>query len=531
MFSTATLVQSPQDTEYISSKQSPMYNYPQPSSTFSSSASHLTRTNTDTTEVLASVGSSRHASDDEHDGHFHQPASFAHKELAQPPSPRTFQLDQSPQQQNNARKPVEPMPDLDINELVQNFQNHQLHTPPRSPSGQAAGSAIPTSPQAKHGHHGFFLRRKDSKMATSKKSKKSGVKTSHGVFHGLKRFLRTGTSSSVSSVQTSPRLMPAEPKHHHNHAHGNAFETDLHKKYGKMGRVLGHGAGGTVRILTRVSDNKTFAIKQFRKRRNTEPERIYTKKIMAEYTLGSTFHHPNIIETIDIVKEGDSFYEVMEYARYELFSAVMDGDMEREEIACCFHGVVQGVAYLHEMGVAHRDLKLDNCVMNEDALVKIIDFGCSMVCQLPFEKHPAMARGISGSDPYIAPEVFTTDEHDAQPADVWSLGIIFVCMTIGRFPWKIPRLDEDESFEAFAKGDKGKQRVLKLLPRESRPIMSRILEVDPLKRATIKDVLADPWFQSIDACTVDHKSSNHPHHLGDDDGVTLREPHPKVAEN
>ncbi|KAG0091299.1 hypothetical protein BGZ92_001033 [Podila epicladia] len=251
---------------------------------------------------------------------------------------------------------------------------------------------------------------------------------------------------------------------------------------------------------------------------------------MAEYTLGSTFHHPNIIETVDIVKEDDCFYEVMEYAKYELFSAVMEGDMGRDEIACCFHGVVQGVAYLHEMGVAHRDLKLDNCVMNEDGIVKIIDFGCSMVCKLPFERHVAMARGISGSDPYIAPEVFITDEHDARPADVWSLGIIFVCMTIGRFPWKIPKGDQDPSYEAFARsGDKGKQRVLKLLPRESRPIMSRILEVDPTKRATIEEVVADPWFQSIDACTIHSRSCNHPHHLGDDDGVILREP-PKASD-
>ncbi|KAG0330411.1 hypothetical protein BG000_011722 [Podila horticola] len=522
--SSATLVQAHQETEYISSKHSPMYQYTQHSSsmasTYSSSGFHLTRTNTDTTEVLvshpASIGSSRHASDDEDDVHFHH----THKDPNQPPSPRPFQLDQPPQQQGNGRKVA--IPDLDITDLVQNFDNQQLDANPIMHSEQTAGPVSPTSHHAKHGRHGFLLRRKDSKMSSPKKSKKSGTKTSHGIFHDLKRFLKTGSSSS----STSPRLPPTPHGHH-----CNSFETDLHKKYGKMGKILGHGAGGTVRILTRASDKKTFAIKQFRKRRTAESDRIYTKKIMAEYTLGSTFHHPNIIETVDIVKEDDSFYEVMEYAKYELFSAVMEGDMGRDEIACCFHGVVEGVAYLHEMGVAHRDLKLDNCVMNEDGIVKIIDFGCSMVCKLPFERHVAMAQGISGSDPYIAPEVFTTDEHDARPADVWSLGIIFVCMTIGRFPWKIPKGDEDPSYEAFAKsGDKGKQRVLKLLPRESRPIMSRILEVDPTKRATIEEVLADPWFQSIDACTVYSRSCNHPHHLGDDNGVILREPSPKAAD-
>lgn len=263
--------------------------------------------------------------------------------------------------------------------------------------------------------------------------KRSGRETSHGIFHDLKRFFNVnssqhnsqssgptpcstghvgggtspdpnGTSTSIKSRKSgllsdwshgekggagvsgteSPR--PNGP-------HGNSIETDLRKKYGKLGKVLGRGAGGTVRILSRSSDQKVFAIKQFRKRRPNESERSYVKKVTSEYCLGSTFHHPNIIETLDIVKESGSYYEVMEFAKYELFSAVMSGLMGREEIACCFRGIVDGVAYLHGLGVAHRDLKLDNCVMNEQGIVKIIDFGCSMVFQLPFDKKIQMAKG------------------------------------------------------------------------------------------------------------------------------------------
>ncbi|KAI8601039.1 kinase-like domain-containing protein, partial [Dissophora ornata] len=299
-----------------------------------------------------------------------------------------------------------------------------------------------------------------------------------------------------------------------NGQHGNAMETDLKKKYGKLGKVLGRGAGGTVRVLSRPSDQKVFAIKQFRKRRSNESERSYVKKVTSEYCLGSTFHHPNIIETLDIVKESSNYYEVMEFAKYELFSAVMSGLMGREEIACCFKGIVDGVAYLHGLGVAHRDMKLDNCVMNERGIVKIIDFGCSMVYQLPFEKKIQMARGISGSDPYIAPELFTTEQHNPRLADIWSVGIIFLCMTLRRFPWRVPRDDQDPSFQAFANPDgSGKLRLLKLMPRESRPIMSRILEIDPSRRVLIEDVLDDPWIKSIDHCTVDYMSPNHPHHL------------------
>ncbi|KAK3833612.1 MAG: kinase-like domain-containing protein [Linnemannia gamsii] len=311
--------------------------------------------------------------------------------------------------------------------------------------------------------------------------------------------------------------------------HGNAIETDLRKKYGKLGKVLGRGAGGTVRILSRSSDQKVFAIKQFRKRRPNESERSYVKKVTSEYCLGSTFHHPNIIETLDIVKESGNYYEVMEFAKYELFSAVMSGLMGREEIACCFRGVVDGVAYLHGLGVAHRDLKLDNCVMNERGIVKIIDFGCSMVYQLPFEKKIQMAKGVSGSDPYIAPELFTTEQHDPRLADIWSIGIIFLCMTLRRFPWRIPKSEQDPSFQAFAKPDgTGKLRLLKLMPRESRPIMSRILEMDPSRRVLIGDILDDPWMKNLDHCTMEYMSPNHPHHLGDD-GTVVSNPNEGIA--
>ncbi|KAF9963780.1 hypothetical protein BGZ70_007182 [Mortierella alpina] len=106
-------------------------------------------------------------------------------------------------------------------------------------------------------------------------------------------------------------------------------------------------------------------------------------------------------------------------------------------------------------------------------------------------------------------------------------------MTLRRFPWRIPKADQDPSFQAFAKPDgTGKLRLLKLMPRESRPIMSRILEMDPRRRVLITDVLEDPWVKNVDHCTVDYMSPHHPHHLGDDgticanpnEGITVLPP-------
>jgi len=138
----------------------------------------------------------------------------------------------------------------------------------------------------------------------------------------------------------------------------------------------------------------------------------------------------------------------MEFAPFDLFSVVMSGKMCRPEIYCVFRQICDGVEYLHEMGLAHRDLKLDNCVMTSENVVKLIDFGTATVFHYPGKTHTP-ATGIVGSDPYLAPEVLTSDTYDPRKTDVWSLAIIFLCMVLRRFPWKIPDPKTDPSFKAF----------------------------------------------------------------------------------
>jgi serine/threonine protein kinase len=386
-----------------------------------------------------------------------------------------------------------------------------------------------------------------------------------------------------------------------------ADDHGLNSKYGKMGRVLGSGAGGSVRLLKRNSDGVTFAVKQFRDRHNWETLKEYSKKVTAEFCIGSTLHHGNIIETLDIIQEGTHWYEVMEYAPYDLFAIVMTGKMGKEEIACSFKQILSGVAYLHGMGLAHRDLKLDNVVVNDRGIMKLIDFGSAVVFRYPFENDIVPASGIVGSDPYLAPEVYDEKKYDPRPTDVWSLAIIFCCMTLRRFPWKQPRTT-DNSYKLFVSsptpgtpvpesnpnrrpkstpdlscqgqekrqadrssgssepaktkdqsapeenrngtghgdGDrspdtaqkqtsqtsttahdrptrttskeappvqppsqssgqrqeviKGPWRLLRILPRESRYIIGRMLKTNPNQRATLDEVMSDDWVRDIHAC-------------------------------
>ncbi|RKP30129.1 hypothetical protein METBISCDRAFT_1070, partial [Metschnikowia bicuspidata] len=237
-------------------------------------------------------------------------------------------------------------------------------------------------------------------------------------------------------------------------------ESPLTKKYGKVEKELGLGAGGSVRLIVRPLDGKTFAVKEFRPRRNTESFKDYTKKCTAEYCIGLTLKHPNIIKTIDIVHENNRYYELMEYAPIDFFTVVMSGEMSRQEMNCCLKQILEGVKYLHSLGFAHRDLKLDNCVLTTDGILKIIDFGSAVIFKYPYDhygpkqKQIHYCHGVVGSDPYLAPEVLThLNSYNPQPVDLWSIAIIYCCMTLKRFPWKIPNPEKDNSFRLYAMDD------------------------------------------------------------------------------
>lgn len=91
-----------------------------------------------------------------------------------------------------------------------------------------------------------------------------------------------------------------------------ATHAQLSKKYGKWGRVLGSGAGGTVRLIkaSQKTGGSTYAVKEFRPRRQGETEKEYLRKVTAEFCVGVTLHHINVIETVDIVCDHGHYYEV-----------------------------------------------------------------------------------------------------------------------------------------------------------------------------------------------------------------------------
>lgn len=231
-------------------------------------------------------------------------------------------------------------------------------------------------------------------------------KHGHGSMSELKRFFKIGghkkdkdkhkhekSTSSSTSIYDKSSGTRTPPSQRSSVAIPFADDHGLESKYGKFGKMLGSGAGGSVRLMKRGSDGTTFAVKQFRDRHSYESEKEYSKKVTSEFCIGSTLHHGNIIETMDIVHEKGKWYEVMEYAPYDLFAIVMTGKMSREEVSCATLQILSGLTYLHSMGLAHRDMKLDNVVVNEHGIMKIIDFGSAVVFKYPWEEDINLATG------------------------------------------------------------------------------------------------------------------------------------------
>ncbi|OLY79566.1 Serine/threonine-protein kinase oca2, partial [Smittium mucronatum] len=250
---------------------------------------------------------------------------------------------------------------------------------------------------------------------------------------------------------------------------------------------------------------KLFAVKEFRKRRSDETPRNYMKKVTSEFCIGSSLHHENVIETLDLIFEGEKVYEIMEYCPYDLFKFVAMGEMDLDEIFCWFKQICQGVSYIHSLGISHRDLKLENVMLTETGIVKLIDFGCATVFKAPFQKNPNKLTGVYGSDPYIAPEVFSKNvPYDAEAADVWSIGIMYMCMTLLKFPWRIADGSTDTNYKNYATfWPRGRDKLFVQLPKlkhEGRQWIEGLMEIHPDLRPRLVDLLDSDWGKSIEVC-------------------------------
>lgn len=227
----------------------------------------------------------------------------------------------------------------------------------------------------------------------------------------------------------------------------------------KTQKDIGEGGAAVVKLMkSKTAGNiekhdKVFAVKEFRPRDpDEENQRDYERKIKSEYAISKSLEHPNIVETYHLCHSGEKWYHVMEYCELgDLNDLINRNYFSREDRNCMFKQLVRGVDYLHQRGIAHRDLKSENILVDKNGCLKIADFGTAEVfvgdhpglrnCRRasivdPEETIRYCQPGWVGSRPYMAPEIYQRKgDYDPRAVDVWSSAIVYLTLCFGGNPW------------------------------------------------------------------------------------------------
>ena len=343
-------------------------------------------------------------------------------------------------------------------------------------------------------HHEEDGSAETSQTSLKSTTKSTKSKSTKGLLAPLVDFLSTPkekrkkSQSSLKSTTSSTSDLPSKS------------ESFIEKYHFCSNKIIGRGSSGVVKLAKSASSDKIYAVKEFRKKRRDESYREYVKKMSSEFCIGSTLHHLNIVETVDIVHDGEHWYEVMEYCPGgDLFRVISQAHLSNDEIDCCFKQLIEGVSYLHSLGVAHRDLKPENLLMDLEGHLKITDFGVSDVFKTCWESKAHLSKGICGSAPYIAPEEFKNKEYDATKVDVWACGIIYYALVFHGIPWEVAT-EKDPHYRHYLEHRGVKFEPLVRLLHGPQSLLERMLEPDPQKRISIEEIKKDEWFSKISTC-------------------------------
>ncbi|CAL1371854.1 unnamed protein product [Linum trigynum] len=259
------------------------------------------------------------------------------------------------------------------------------------------------------------------------------------------------------------------------------------EKY-ELVKDLGAGNFGVARLLRHRETRELVAMKYME--RGLKIDENVAREIINHRSL----RHPNIILFKEVVLTPTHLAIVMEYAAggelFEWFCSA--GRFSEDEARYFFQQLISGVDFCHFMQICHRDLKLENTLLNGSPArrLKICDFGYSKSSLLH-----SRPKSIVGTPAYIAPEVLSRRELDGKLADVWSCGVTLYVMLVGAYPFE----DQNDP-KNFCKTIQKIMVVHYKIPdyvhisKECRHLLSRIFVANPLKRIPIKDIKNHPWF-------------------------------------
>ncbi|ETK96966.1 STE/STE11 protein kinase [Phytophthora nicotianae] len=206
----------------------------------------------------------------------------------------------------------------------------------------------------------------------------------------------------------------------------------------KRGELIGEGTFGKVYKGLNIATGELFALKEIEIHSRPNDDQVtQMQKLGEEISLMNNLNHKHIVRYQGSHRSENHFYIFMEYVPGgSIASMLKQFDAFSEDLIRIFtRQIVQGVAYLHEMGIIHRDIKGANVLVNEQGVSKLADFGCSkQIPQMLTTSLEESLRSIRGSIPWMAPEVVKQIGHGYK-ADIWSIGATVIEMATAKHPW------------------------------------------------------------------------------------------------
>jgi serine/threonine protein kinase len=263
-----------------------------------------------------------------------------------------------------------------------------------------------------------------------------------------------------------------------------------------IGKQIGQGAYATVVFGVHKESNRKVAIKVYDKYKLLDPQR--RKSVRCEIRLMERLKHPNIVMYHDALDTAKQIHIVMDHVSggsLHHFLKKRPGRKLEDHLAKrLFFQVCQGIKYMHERHVVHRDIKLENLLLDESGsthpndcgVVKIIDFGFSTIVP-PGKK----LKVFCGTPSYMSPEIVSRKEYAGFCADIWAMGVLLYALLCGSFPFR-GQNDRD----LYRKIIRGAFHVPEVVTDGARRLLSRVLMADMARRPTVEETLVDAWLSN-----------------------------------
>lgn len=276
----------------------------------------------------------------------------------------------------------------------------------------------------------------------------------------------------------------------------NTIDDVFHYRGYKKLAKIDEGAFGVVSKAMRLSDKEIFAVKEIDLRRK-RAKRIQEMK--RELFVLQKVDNKHVVKLIEHFVVGQTLVIVMEFCGGNNLTAYLkDNAINEQESIALFKQMAISLKILHRKCIAHRDVKLNNFLLDSTrTLVKIADFGLSVVSF----KQPngiLMAKTYCGTEPYMAPEILKRNSsgvrcYNPLYADIWSLGICLYAMLTRTFPFRMHTSQDGLLKAQVTRRWRFPRSLRDALSEEIKDIAWHMLDPEPERRITIIGVLAHPW--------------------------------------